>query len=550
MKWTLSSGIVALALLFGGDVGDCRAFACPVASAALAPSSGIDPVVDLGYARYAGLTNTQTGYNTFFNVKYAAPPTGNLRWRKPQPPVNQPGITNAKVQDTTVCPQGIIAGIQSIEDQKKIAISEDCLDMTISTPWNATNSSNLPVVVQFHGGGYGIGSRADLWPLAFLDLASHDVVAVAVNYRLGMFGFLSSQEVKNDGDLNVGLLDQQFALQWVRSNIHKFGGDKNKVTLFGNSAGGGSIMHHIMANDGNTAPALFESAITTSPYSPPQYDYNGAVPTSVFNQVVAEVGCSNAANKMNCLRSKPLIPDLRDANLKVGARSAFGGFTYYPVTDGTFVTTRPSTGLAMGRRHNGVNIITTHQAADGFLFTPRNLTNNADVSAFISGLLPSISSANLNAVMNKYSSIVDPTAKAETMIQEFFFECVSYSLADAFAGNAYKGVYAVQPALHGQDNEMYYNTNSQAVSSYTTFQNWSGSFVNFIKSRGDPNITNRNPATNVQWTRWGGLAQGRGFSKTFTTNQQAQSVTSMSLVSPAVADRCAFLKSISANTFQ
>lgn len=76
--------------------------------------------------------------------------------------------------------------------------------MTISTPWNATKSSNLPVVVQFHGGGYGIGSRADLYPLAFLDLAQHEVVSVAVNYRLGMFGFLSSQDVKIDGDLNVG----------------------------------------------------------------------------------------------------------------------------------------------------------------------------------------------------------------------------------------------------------------------------------------------------------------------------------------------------------
>jgi hypothetical protein len=76
MKWSLSSGIVALALVLGVDVADARDFACPIANAALAPSSGINPVVDLGYARYAGLTNTQTGYNTFFNVKYAAPPTG------------------------------------------------------------------------------------------------------------------------------------------------------------------------------------------------------------------------------------------------------------------------------------------------------------------------------------------------------------------------------------------------------------------------------------------------------------------------------------------
>jgi hypothetical protein len=76
MKWTLSSGIVALSLVLGVDFADAKSFSCPVANGNLAPSSGINPVVDLGYARYAGLTNTQTGYNTFFNVKYAAPATG------------------------------------------------------------------------------------------------------------------------------------------------------------------------------------------------------------------------------------------------------------------------------------------------------------------------------------------------------------------------------------------------------------------------------------------------------------------------------------------
>src|SRR5690606_26213941 len=115
---------------------------------------------------------------------------------------------------------------------------------------------------------------------------------------------------------------------------------------------------------------------------------------------------------------------------------------YYPVTDGSFVTTRPSTGLTIGRKHNGNNIITTHQAADGFIFTPQNLTSNADVSAFISGFLPTITPANLQAAMNKYSSFTDPLQKAQAMIQEYLFECVSYSLADAFTdkkNNAFKG---------------------------------------------------------------------------------------------------------------
>lgn len=115
-----------------------------------------------------------------------------------------PRITDATTQDVTRCPQGIIPGVQPFEAIQAIPVSEDCLDLTIYTPSNATLRSGLPVVVHFHGGGYAQGSRADLHPQAWLDLTSRDVISVAVNFRIGAFGFLSSEDVKNDGDLNAG----------------------------------------------------------------------------------------------------------------------------------------------------------------------------------------------------------------------------------------------------------------------------------------------------------------------------------------------------------
>ena len=115
-----------------------------------------------------------------------------------------PAITNAQTQDVTRCPQGIIPNVQTFEDIAKILVSEDCLDVTVYTPTSTFVGAQLPVAVHFHGGGYTQGSRADLHPQAWLELADKGVISVAVNYRLGAFGWLAGEDVKADGDLNVG----------------------------------------------------------------------------------------------------------------------------------------------------------------------------------------------------------------------------------------------------------------------------------------------------------------------------------------------------------
>lgn len=116
--------------------------------------------------------------------------------------------------------------------------SEDCLFLNVQSPANATN---LPVLIWIHGGGYGAGNgRQDFSDL--LNTNGNNFVVVSIQYRLGPFGFLASDELNRRGVVNAGLLDQVFALQWVQTYVKDFGGNPSAVTISGESAGGGSIM--------------------------------------------------------------------------------------------------------------------------------------------------------------------------------------------------------------------------------------------------------------------------------------------------------------------
>ena len=116
--------------------------------------------------------------------------------------------------------------------------SEDCLFLNVQSPANA---SNLPVLIYIHGGGYGAGNgRQDFSDL--LNTNGNNFVVVSIQYRLGPYGFLASDELNRRGVVNAGLLDQVFALQWVQTYIRDFGGNPSAVTISGESAGGGSVM--------------------------------------------------------------------------------------------------------------------------------------------------------------------------------------------------------------------------------------------------------------------------------------------------------------------
>jgi carboxylesterase type B len=136
----------------------------------------------------------------------------------------------------------------SIQSPNQTLANEDCLFLNVQVPANA--SGPLPVLVWIHGGGYGAGNgRQDF--AAIINDNNDSFVGVSIQYRLGAFGFLASDEVYRNGVVNAGLLDQHFALQWIQSYVSLFGGNASQVTISGESAGGGSVMLQDIAYGGD-----------------------------------------------------------------------------------------------------------------------------------------------------------------------------------------------------------------------------------------------------------------------------------------------------------
>ncbi len=195
----------------------------------------------------------------FLGLPYAAPPVGNMRWKAPAPPASWKG----RRDDTRYgarCFQAGIFGDMIFQDDGP---SEDCLFLNVFTPAGLKHSARLPVMFWIHGGGYTGGSASE--PRHNGDfLPTKGVVLVTINYRLGVLGFLATADLAKEANGsagNYGLLDMVAALQWVKTNIAKFGGDPGNVTIFGESAGSFAVSTLMAA-----APAqgLFQKAIGES----------------------------------------------------------------------------------------------------------------------------------------------------------------------------------------------------------------------------------------------------------------------------------------------
>ncbi|MFE9773365.1 carboxylesterase/lipase family protein [Streptomyces sp. NPDC005931] len=267
------------------------------------------PVVRTDHGRVRGEALT-TGGSVFQGIPFAAPPTGELRWRPPQPAARWSGVRDATAParpcpqlPLTLLPDGgpVLPG----ESNRTGSTTEDCLYLNVWTPARTTGGP-LPVLVWLHGGAnvYGAGSDYD-----GTALAARGVVVVTVNYRLGALGFLAHPALSAEGTEHASgdyaLMDQQAALHWVRRNIGAFGGDRNRVTLGGQSAGSADTCLHIASP---TAQNLFHRAIQQSG----SCTADGALTPLTLRAAeqkgvgfAVSVGCVDPKTAAACLRSLP-----------------------------------------------------------------------------------------------------------------------------------------------------------------------------------------------------------------------------------------------------
>ncbi|KAH8109134.1 alpha/beta-hydrolase [Phellopilus nigrolimitatus] len=310
------------------------------------PSSlGDAYIVDTGYAKYRG--NFTGPYSVaFLGIPYAEPPVADFRFRKPVP-LNTTK-ENGDVIDAATYPDFCVQGSTGQGDAGG-AGSEDCLKVNVYTPVNATSRSKLPVLFYIHGGGYVYGNPRN-WPFDHWINQSPNVVVVSVYYRLDSFGFLAHPMFSSDaslGDHNVGFQDQILALKWVHDNIAAFGGDPSLVTINGQSAGGGSVQMHMIANEGSDQ--LFSGAIAQSVDREIMPTPEQQKP--LFDFYAEQAGCgslSSVDNTLVCLRNASISALARAQD----AGSSFNGSLYNkwrPVLDKVIIPDYPTKLLAEGR---------------------------------------------------------------------------------------------------------------------------------------------------------------------------------------------------------
>ncbi|KAJ9096714.1 hypothetical protein QFC21_004984 [Naganishia friedmannii] len=412
------------------------------------------PTVDLGYASYQGVYNETTGIQSFKGIRYAAPPLGDLRWQAPQKPTALTGLQDASAYGQT-CIQGTvggssdqpIAGLLSAATASFATSSEDCLFINVFMPPNATvgQGSKLPVGVYIHGGGYTLGSGNNYDPTPLFAQSEGNYVWVTMNYRLNTFGFLAGNQIAAGGALNAGLLDQQAALQWVQKNIAKFGGDPSHVTIWGESAGAGSVYQHIVANGGATQPPLFQGAILASPFEPPNYLYNASKPQMAYDHIVRAANCTFASDTLSCLR-KADAKLLALAGWIDTAQQTKGDWHYLPVIDGTFIQERPEASLAQGKV-NGDRIWAAHNYNEGLVglgqnssFTPQMIGDSSAAQRdWLSSLMPNLDNTSLTAIQDAYNAETFGSLQLATdfIYGEGIFGCQALWIAEAFPGNSY-----------------------------------------------------------------------------------------------------------------
>ncbi|KAK4166079.1 putative cholinesterase [Cladorrhinum sp. PSN259] len=380
------------------------------------------PAAAITQGTYVGVTVQSSkrfpkAFEAFRGVPYAQDTSGQNRFRPPQrlPPSTK---TMNAAKWGQACPtDGVV----------RPGMGENCLNLNVYRPAglvgkngylkNTVKKAKLPVIVYVHGGGFNAGKGTERNMASFVSWAEDPIVSVNFNYRVGALGFLPSDVTAKAGLLNLGLRDQQMALEWVKENIEVFGGDPDNITIMGLSAGAHSIGHHIMhyAQSGKPAPfhkAILESGATTArAVLYPTHQRH----LLQFRQFLAAAGADHVPDEevIDHLRTLPLATIVTASNTIWNRNVVNVTWPFQPVIDGSNPYAKPSqshhtyssgsnsTGQHpiipdlpinswLTNKHLRIPIITGYNTNEGAIFIPPNAKTNQEFREFFKGLIPTL----------------------------------------------------------------------------------------------------------------------------------------------------------------
>ncbi|KAM0656213.1 hypothetical protein ACHAPH_008059 [Verticillium nonalfalfae] len=399
--------------------------------------------------------------------------------------------------------------------------TEDCLLLDVTVPksiWQRTLSgqeeAGAPVMVWIVGGGYTVGHKNDAGnPAGLIKRSQEDgsdgVIHVSINYRLGLFGRSSGPSYQEQGGVsNLGLRDQRAALEWVQKHIHLFGGDPGQVTVYGESAGGGFVMHQIMAY-GATSGAPFRRAIPQSPGFEPLPSTSKQ--DSRFESVLRWSSYFSGTN-ITTLAGLLEVPFdvLWKANEITIATAHWGNFGWGPAVDGDFVPDLAGRLLDEGKFDSSVEVFHGVNSNEGFIFTSPLITNDDGYTTDLLGpLLPDASADALQELKTSiYPEIYDGSypwtsqfGRSEATHGDSWFSCNNRYISRVFAKTVRGYLFDVGAGHHGTDIAYtFFNEGADGIDPIlaTRLQLYLTSFA----KTGDPNMNVRDIGDNERCTWW------------------------------------------------